>query len=209
MVTPTGPKGHVLKTMALALAGMVLVFFAVGALLVDSWHVETSLTMKAPPARLVELVGNFDVWEKWSAMKVTLGPQDQRQVTGAPGTVGHKVSWKGREGEAVLSLTKVDADGVHYDYHSQRPGEATMTLAGQGRVTWRTDGGATKVVWFDESSWAQQPLMNRFAGRWIAWFGGIQERVRQIQTSSLQGLQRVAEEPDAVPPVKAPQTAPK
>lgn len=179
---------NALKTMVLALAGMVLTFYAVGALLSDRWHVETTRSLEGSPQAIAAAVGDFETWQQWSSMKVTLGPQVERRVEGARGTVGHRVVWSGAEGLAMLTLSEVSGDALRYDYHSQRHGDATPTLAGRGQLRWRVEGDQTLVTWRDEGSWDQ------LAGRWIGWFGGLQERVKQIHSSSLTGLQSYLEQ---------------
>lgn len=175
--------------MVLALGGMVVVFFVVGALLADRWFVENQRTIAAPPAVVGKLLGDFDAWEKWSTMKVTLGPQVTRTVEGAPGTVGHRVAWSGVEGGASLTLATVEDGRLVYEYHSRRGAEAQAFLAGRGIITFRADGAGTLVTWRDEGTWDNYPM------RWVGWFGGLQERIRQIQTSSLEGLQHAVEAP--------------
>jgi hypothetical protein len=190
--------GSALKTMVLALGGMVVVFFVVGALLADHYFVESHRTIAAPPAVVGKLVGDFDAWEQWSTMKVALGPQVQRTVTGAAGAAGHRVEWSGSAGGASLTLVTVEPGKVVYEYHSRRGAGPEMDLAGRGGITYVAQGAGTLVTWHDEGQWGNYGM------RWVGWFGGLQERIRQIQTSSLEGLQHAVEAPAAPAAVETP-----
>jgi hypothetical protein len=178
---------NALKTMALALGGMVVVFFVVGALLANHWHVETARVVKARPEQLLPLLTDWDSWDKWSTMKVTLGPQLTRTVEGKPGTIGHRVVWSGSEGSAAMSLTRIDAEGVSYDFRTRRAGDGTEVLAARGSLQLKAQGAETLVTWRDDGE------IPDYAGRWVAWFGALQESVRQLQTSCLSGLQNAVE----------------
>ncbi|MBM4063003.1 MAG: hypothetical protein FJ265_18195 [Planctomycetes bacterium] len=179
---------NVLKTFVLALAGMVGIFFGVGALLADRWVVESVRTVTAPPARVAPLLGDFEAWERWSTMRLTLGPQVQRTVEGEPGRPGHRVVWSGAAGRASLTIVRADAGAIAYEYHSHARDDAAPQLAGTGSITIAAEGEGTRVTWRDEGSWPD------YAGRWFGWFGGLQVRVQQIQTTSLAGLQEALEQ---------------
>lgn len=175
--------------MAFTLAGLVVTFYGVGALLADRWQVESRRTIAATPERVAALLGDFDAWERWSTMKLSLGPQVERKVTGAPGAVGHTVRGSGAQGGASLSIVRWAPGELAYEYHSQRPGASAEVLAGTGTIRWVASGGQVEVTWRDEA-----PLEG-LAARWVGWFGGLQEHVKQIHTTSLQGLATAAEQP--------------
>jgi hypothetical protein len=145
------------KTMAVALAGMVLVYFGVGSILADRWQVDTYRTIGAEPERVRALVGDFHTWAKWSSMDATLGPQTARAVTGEPSTAGHRITWSGSQGKATLTISKATADGIDYEFHSQGPHDAELLPRGKGRVAWTRDGTGSRVHWHDESTWDSLP----------------------------------------------------
>jgi hypothetical protein len=177
------------KTLVLALAGTILIFYGVGMLLADRWYVETTRTVPAPVTKVVPLLGNFATWADWSQMNANLGPETTREVTGQPGTVGHQITWRGAQGHARLVLAGVADNRLQYEFWRQAPGETAAVLRGHGSVRWEAvpgasaDTTATEVTWRDDGTW------DNLAGRWIGWFGALQERMRQIQTSSLTGLE--------------------
>lgn len=183
------PAKRLFQTLVLTLAATVAVFVGVGYLLADRWHVDTTRVIKAPPARVEPLLRDFQAWQQWSQMKIDLGNQDTREITGAPGTVGHRVHWRGAQGESTLTMTRCEAGVLEYEFHTRLPGEVAMVRAGRGRLTWAADGAGTAVTWHDEGEFPQLVL------RWIGWFGALQEQVRAVQSTSLEGLQAALEQP--------------
>lgn len=174
------------KTLVLTMAGTIVVYYGVGLILANDWHVETTRTIAQPVEKVAPVLTDFGTWKDWSLMDANLGPQTRREVSGTPGTVGHAISWFGAQGSAQLALTQVQLGSLHYEFSRQLPDEATPLVRGQGILTWQADGTGCKVTWRDEGSWDSMP------GRWIGWFGALQERMRQIQSSSLEGLERAA-----------------
>ena len=172
------------KAMVFACVGMVLVYFGVGVILADEWHVDSARTIQVPPAKVAALVQDFGTWHDWSSMEADLGPQTQRTVTGTAGTAAHRITWSGSQGVAMLTIAAAGPDFVAYDFHAQGPGEDQPVWRGRGRIEWSPDGAGCRVRWHDESRWDSLP------GRWIGWFGALQERVRQIQGTSLEGLEQ-------------------
>ncbi len=174
----------VFKTLVLSLAGTILVYYGVGTILANEWVVETSRVVGAPPAKVATVLGDFATWKDWSQMDANLGPQTQREVAGTPGAVGHAITWRGAQGMARLALVEVTQDSIGYEFSRQMPGDQAPLMSGRGRVSWVAEGAGSKVTWRDEGRWDSMP------GRWIGWFGALQERMRQIQNSSLEGLER-------------------
>ncbi len=174
--------------MVLALAGMVLVYFGVGCILADTWRVDTTRTVRASPEQVAGLVRDFRSWAKWSSVEVTLGPQTTREVTGEPGTVGHRIAWSGNQGKAMLTISTVAPGGIDYDFHSQGPQDSQLLPRGKGRVEWVPDTGGCRVHWHDEST------VDSLPGRWFLWFGALQERVREMQGTSLSAMEQAISE---------------
>ncbi|HEU4420182.1 MAG TPA: SRPBCC family protein [Planctomycetota bacterium] len=174
--------------MVLALAGMVLVYLGVGAILANEWQVDATRTVAVSAEEVGALVRDFRNWKKWSSMEARLGPQTTLEVTGEAGTVGHRMKWSGNQGQATLTMCAVAPGAIDYEFHSQGPQETQMLLRGKGRVEWVADGTGCRVHWHDEGKW------DSLAGRWIGWFGALQERVKEIQATSLAGIERAVAE---------------
>jgi len=176
------------RSLVLSLAGMVLVYLGVGSILADQWRVDTTRTVVASAEQVAALVRDFNTWKKWSSLEAHLGPQTTLEVTGDPGTIGHRMKWSGNQGLATLTMCAVAADAIEYQFHSQGPGETQLLLRGTGRLEWVAEGTGCRVHWHDESKWDSLP------GRWIGWFGALQERVKEIQGTSLAGIEKAVAE---------------
>ena len=182
------------RSLVLSLAGMVLVFLGVGSMLASEWRVDTARTLAASAEEVGALVRDFHTWKKWSSMEPRLGPQTTLEVTGDAGTIGHRMKWSGNQGLATLTISAVTSSAIEYQFHSQGPQETQLLLRGTGRVEWAAEGAGCRVHWHDEHKW------ENLAGRWIGWFGALQERVREIQGTSLAGIERVVAESKQPPP---------
>lgn len=180
--------------MAVACVGIVVVFFGVGSLLEADWSRETSRTVAAAPERVAALVKDLGTWPAWSAMDLKMGPETVRTVSGERGTVGHSLTWSGARGKATLAFKEVGADFVEYTYGVVGPEGTVPGWHASGRVTWTADGAGCRIVWLDRSHW------DNYVNRWFAWFGAPQERIAQIQQSSLTGLEEALGKPQGSPP---------
>lgn len=182
------PK-FVLRTVALTLAALVLVFFAVGMLLADSWQIVTSRTMPLPAEPLAQRIGDLRTWEQWSALQFPLGNPTEVVYDGEAGAAGQRGIWRGPVGEAQLLLTDVEADVVRYAIGFRFGGDGEGEVTGgryTGSIAWRQadDGDGTTVVWTENGQ------LHTLFDRWANWFGALQEKVKQVQGASLAGLER-------------------
>ncbi len=176
----------VLRALVFSLVGMVAVTLGVGALLADHWEVQTTRVLATTPARVRALVGDLSTWADWSAvdsaLAVNLGTQTRSTVEGAPGTVGQRIVWTGPKGSWALTVTALGDDALEYGY-ARVDGTAPLAAAANGgRVTWVADGDRTRVTWIDRGTW------DTLVQRWFGWFGALQQRVQQMQGSSLLAL---------------------
>lgn len=166
-----------------ALAGVVLLYFALGSFLPTNWSVETSRRLQAEPAAVLPLVTDFGTWESWTAVAGTERADTKVEVDGEKGTVGHAIRWRSNQNEAALRLSAVHTDGIDYEFLSRlgKEGEARVRGRGSLRVT-AIDGGS-------EIRWKDEILLDGLAERWFAWFGAQQEMQSRFQESSLAKLQ--------------------
>ena len=179
-------KRVVFSALLFALAGMVLVMFVVGfTLLPDRFDVRTERSFAAPVQRVAALLTDLKSWYDWASIDANLGPQTTREVAGVPGTAGQVMRWSGQKGTATLRFTAVGDSGLEYEFGGVLADGRDYPWRGQGRIEWQPDGERCRVVWRETLVW------DTLAGRWVAWFGAQQERVQQIQVSSLQGLDEV------------------
>jgi hypothetical protein len=72
-----------------------------------------------------------------------------------------------------------------------KAGAVTLSMqSGGGSIAWVASGGGSLVTWVDYGTW------DSLVGRWVGWFGALQERVRQVQGTSLEGLQQWFSNPE-------------
>ncbi|MBL8754183.1 MAG: SRPBCC family protein [Planctomycetes bacterium] len=190
------------KTMVLAFAGMILVYYGVGQVLAKDWKVETKRTLNAKPEQVGALVHDLKTWERWCLTKAELGPQTQRTIEGEAGKVGHRVVWTGPMGKVMLEFAGTTPNSIDYRIGFEAPAKdgvvAPPMQNAKGHVEWAAVAAGTEVTWRDSSEHAGLP------GRWIGWFGAHQQRVEQIQSSSLQSLQAEIDKGTAPVPAVGP-----
>jgi hypothetical protein len=166
-----------------AVLAFVLVFTAGGALLADSWRVETVRVIGAPPDRVLHELADLGTWQAWCTVDATLGPHTARSVTGERGKAGSALRWKGSQGEAALILTDVGPSAIGYEFTVSDRG-----LLGRGGCRLEPVAEGTRVTWHDVGGLPGLPA------RWAGWFGAVQEAVRNQQEASLGNLARRLED---------------
>lgn len=173
----------VFSALVFALAGMVVVFVAVGYLLADHWHVESKRLIRAAPERIAAMVSDLATWPDWTTMDVSLGPQTDRQLSGRPHEVGHAVKWSGARGAATLTVVAFTAEALDYDFHGVDPQGQPLVWSAKGRIEWHPQpDGACEVRWQENGQ------VDTLPGRWFSWFGATQLQAQRIQVTSLEGL---------------------
>lgn len=170
------------RLVLVALVGVVLLFFGLGSILPQEWSVETSAHMPAPPPRVVALLSDFGSWQKWSTLANSGRSSEAVVVEGTPGTVGHQIVWRAAEKEAALRLSRVDQNGIEYDFLSRLRAGDPLTALGHGRVRVEAVADGAIVHWTDSAQ------VGSFAQRWFAWFGAQQDNAKQSQQASLAKL---------------------
>jgi uncharacterized protein YndB with AHSA1/START domain len=98
--------GMMLKVIAIVL------LLAIGALLIyaatkpDSFHIERSTTIKAPPEKVFPLLNDFRQWEAWSPWE-KIDPALKRTYSGAASGPGAIYEWAGNKdiGQGRMEIT--------------------------------------------------------------------------------------------------------
>jgi Polyketide cyclase / dehydrase and lipid transport len=175
-----------MRILVVTVAGVAVLFFALGSVLPDQWQVESTMRLPAQRARVVPLLQDFGKWQQWSSIASIERADTPAAVEGQPGTVGHQLVWRSADGEAALRLSRAGDDGIAYDFLS-RLGTEELRVQGHGDITVNPDGDGCLVRWRDVG------VVASFAARWFAWFGAQQDAYQRFQESSLAGL-RVAVE---------------
>ena len=143
----------VLIVLAVALAGVL----ALAATKPDSFSVQRSTSIKAPPEKISAVLSDFRAWDAWSPWE-KVDPKMKRTYSGEPKGKGAKYAWAGNSeiGEGSMTITEAQASRVALDLDFVKPFEGhnkvVFTLAPKGEateVTWAMTGSSpyiTKVI---------------------------------------------------------------
>ena len=140
-----------LKTIAVIVAIVavsVLVFVTIQP---DSFSVQRSTTIKAPPEKVFAVLNDFHRWTEWSPWE-KLDPAMKRTLGGAPSGKGATYAWEGNRKAGAGRMEIVESVpprqiAIQLDFIKPFEGHniAEFTLTPQGdatRVDWRMHGPA-------------------------------------------------------------------
>ncbi len=140
-----------LKVVIRVLLAALVVFLIFAATRPDSFHLERSTLVQAPPERVYAELEDFHRWAAWSPWE-TKDPAMKREFSGPAHGVGATYAWSGNSdvGAGRMEIAEAQAPSrllIRLDF--LRPFEAhhttTFTLAPQDggtRVTWAMDGAS-------------------------------------------------------------------
>ena len=137
-----------LKTVLLGLAG-VLVAGIAGLLIVaatkpDSFRVQRSASIKAPPERIFALINDLQSWSAWSPYE-TKDPDMARRFSGAAAGKGAVYEWDGDRnvGQGRMEILDASPAKVAIKLDFAKPFEAHN----MAEFTLTAKGETTDVVW--------------------------------------------------------------
>ncbi|HZJ05419.1 MAG TPA: SRPBCC family protein [Nocardioidaceae bacterium] len=121
----------------------------------DTYTVERSALIEAPPARIYDQTANFHNWTNWSPWE-GLDPELTRTYSGPESGTGAAYGWSGnrKAGQGRMEITEATAPTrVQIDLVFEKPFKArndtVFTIAPEGsgaRVTWSMTGKNTLVT---------------------------------------------------------------
>ena len=121
----------------------------------DSYTVERSTTISAPPARVYEQIADFHNWPAWSPWE-DIDPAMKRDYSGAASGTGAVYAWSGnrKAGQGRMTITEATAPSrVRIDLLFEKPFKAhndtllAIQPDGDGsRVTWTMTGKKSLVT---------------------------------------------------------------
>ena len=96
-----------LKKIAIAIVVILLLIMALAATRPDSFRVERSISIKAPPEKIAPLIADFHNWQSWSPWE-NLDPNMQRTFSGAASGKGAVYEWQGNSdvGRGRMEVTE-------------------------------------------------------------------------------------------------------
>lgn len=134
-----------LKKIALGLVVIVAAVLLFALTKPDTFSVERSATIKAPPEKVYPLISDFHQWSQWSPWE-KLDPNMKRNHSGAPQGQGAIYAWTGNDdvGEGRMEITGVTAPTqVNIKLDFIKPFAAQNTTV----FTLTPQGDSTQVKW--------------------------------------------------------------
>ena len=130
---------------------LLVIVVALGALLIyaatrpDSFHVERSATINAPPEKIFPLLVDFHKWPSWSPFE-NLDPAMTRKLSGADSGKGAIYEWSGnsRAGAGRMEITDASppaSETIKLDFTKPFAASNTVTF------TLKLDGDSTILIW--------------------------------------------------------------
>lgn len=111
----------------------------------DTYTVERSATIAAPPSRVYEQIADFHNWTNWSPWE-DIDPELRRTYSGAAAGPGAVYEWSGnrKAGEGRMEITGVDdPSAVDIALDFVKPFKAHNQIA----FTIRPEGDGSQVTW--------------------------------------------------------------
>ena len=134
-----------LKIILIVLAVLIAGVLIYAATRPDTFRVERTATVNAPPEKIAPLISDFHNWGDWSPWE-KLDPAMQRTYGGAPAGKGAVYEWSGnsKAGAGRMEILDASATKVSIQLDFLKPFEAhnltDFTLEPQ-------PGGGTRVTW--------------------------------------------------------------
>lgn len=133
------------KTIAAIVAVLIAAVLIFATTRPDSFHVERSALIKAPPDKIFGLINDFHRWSAWSPWE-GLDPAMQRTYSGAAQGVGAAYAWQGNSkvGAGRMEITQSSLPNkisIKLDFIKPFEGHNTAEFSLQ------PEGDATRVTW--------------------------------------------------------------
>lgn len=135
----------VLKTILAVLLVAIVAVLAIAMTKPDSFRVERSITVHAPPERIFGFVNDFHQWPQWSPWE-KLDPGMNRDFSGSASGIGAVYGWTGNSkvGAGRMEITQsTPPSKVAVKLDFLRPFESHNIT----EFVFEPQGGNTRVVW--------------------------------------------------------------
>ena len=173
-----------LKTIAIVIAVLVAAVLVYTAMQPDTFHVERSIVIKAPPEKIFPNINGFHQWEAWSPWE-KIDPAIKRTYSGAESGKGAAYGWQGNKDVGTGRMEIVESTPssnvlIKIDFMEPFEGHdmVQFTLAPQG------DG--TKVT---QAMYGPNPFLAKLMGL----FFSMDKMVGQKYEEGLASLKAIAE----------------
>ena len=134
----------ILVVIAFIAAIAIVIVLLLAAAKPDTFHVERTTAIAAPPERIFPLINDFRNWRSWSPYE-KLDPAMKRTLSGAESGPGAVYEWQGngKAGQGRMEIAAASPSKVAIDLRFLKPFRA-HNLA---EFRLEPQGGATKVTW--------------------------------------------------------------
>jgi len=150
------------RRIALLVTGFVLLAVVAGFLLPTAWHVERSVVVAAPVAKVFPYLNSLRRWPEWTVWSVN-EPGVQIEYSGPEAGVGATSRWRGRDGHGAIKIMHSDSDRrIEYQLLFDG-GEFAM----QGILLLVPGETGTTIVWRAGGSAGRNPVERYFA-LWVS-----------------------------------------
>jgi uncharacterized protein YndB with AHSA1/START domain len=136
-----------IKTIAIVFAFAVLVLLIYAATRPDTFHVERTIVIKAPPEKLFGLINDFRQWNEWTPYNKD--PAMKKTYSASTSGKGATYAWEGNKevGKGEIAITESEPNSrIAFDLHMISPFE------GRNHVVFalKADENTTTVTWILE-----------------------------------------------------------
>jgi len=147
-----------IKNIAIVVAVLIAILLAYAATRPDSFRLERSVTIKAPPAKAFALINDFHQWTAWSPWE-HMDADLQRTYSGPASGVGAVYNWEGKKTGVgrmeILESSPASLIKIKLDFF--KPFEAHNTA----EFTLLSQGDSTTVTW---AMYGPSPFMSKLMG---------------------------------------------
>ncbi len=133
-----------LKKISIAVVVLIAGVLIFAATRPDTFRVQRSASIKAPPEKIAAVLGDFHGWQAWSPWE-RMDPAMKRSFSGAEKGKGAVYAWEGNSkvGQGRMEITDASPSRVALDLDFLKPFEAHNKVV----FTLAPKGDATEVNW--------------------------------------------------------------
>ncbi|HEV7603026.1 MAG TPA: SRPBCC family protein [Bradyrhizobium sp.] len=175
---------EIIAIIAVVVAVAIAAILILAAVKPDTFRIERSAFIKAPPEKIFPLINDFRQWGSWSPYE-TKDPAMQRSFSGAGGGKGAVYAWNGNNNVGSGRMEILDAPApnkvvIKLDFFTPFEGHNTAEF------TLLPQGDATNVSWL---MYGPSPFMAKI----MHVFMNIDNMVGKDFAAGLANLKRVTE----------------
>jgi len=133
-----------LKIIGIVIVLAIIVLLVAAAMQPDTFRVERSIAIKAPPAKIQPLIADFHAWTAWSPWEKK-DPAMKRTLGGPESGKGATYAWEGNKevGAGKMEILEAEPQKVAVKLMFLKPFESSSTA----EFTLEPQGDTTTVKW--------------------------------------------------------------